>query len=421
MLKYNKLNCMKKLDYFNTKQGKGYLCLIRKLSCLHFFIDQEPKGKNGITNEEKISFQKQIFAQMKSHHRNAYRTPVLLRMSFSSSIHTAPSLHKIVKNYLDLLSDVVSDAEIGRKKLLYRDDKQVKALFATQSFCLGDRPSIYIKAEKFSDFIRDLEIAKEFDLFEEIDEDYFYDKRCLEVLRDLQENKKEIINNKGEEYYLNREQYLIKIVQEYYLEREKLNSFDIISLFSSLFGGKESLFSEYIDKMYLSNRDKLLNTSFFIKKVTPPNSQNSTSLFRINIQEVLEDFKRKNPLMFPLRHPLAVMILYVPPKGQIIDLDNLALSIIPKITEILKPPSSYLNLINNQSGNKEQQLIIEELKKKIPKSCENAIVSYQIFEIPRREQDPENGLVRVIFYNDMYSNNIFNSLENVIRDWMEKD
>ena len=88
---------------------------------------------------------------------------------------------------------------------------------------------------------------------------------------------------------------------------------------------------------------------------------------------------------------MGVIVLYVPPRIQSIDLDNLARYVVPFVNEIVQPPTSFTG-------------------KKV------SIRRYQFIELPRLDSDADSGYVRLIFDNP-FLGNIWSKVENVIEKW----
>src|SRR5947209_8453856 len=106
-------------------------------------IEQEPKSKN-IPLDEAIAFQKAIAGRLDKFGSRAMSGPVFLQLEFSTTSKTPPAIYKLPKNYLDQLEVPRPGSNIDRKHLLYKNDRQVKALIV--KYRLGgvdDKPSIW--------------------------------------------------------------------------------------------------------------------------------------------------------------------------------------------------------------------------------------------------------------------------------------
>jgi len=105
----------------------------------------------------------------------------------------------------------------------------------------------------------------------------------------------------------------------------------------------------------------------------------------------LNELKKRFPILSPLKVPLGVIALYVPPKTQSIDLDNLARYIIPFVNETIQPPVGFVNNTNS-------------------------ITRYQFIELPRFDGDSDTGYVRLIF-DSPFSRSVWDKVDKVIDKW----
>jgi hypothetical protein len=69
--------------------------------------------------------------QMERYHRYPMRGPVALDLHFHAAQRNPPSIHRAVKHTLDLLGPALPGTERPRRRsVLYRDDRQIKFLYA---------------------------------------------------------------------------------------------------------------------------------------------------------------------------------------------------------------------------------------------------------------------------------------------------
>jgi hypothetical protein len=95
---------------------------------------------------------------------------------------------------------------------------------------------------------------------------------------------------------------------------------------------------------------------------------------------------------------MGITILYVPPKfGQKIDLDNLAMRIIPQVCAELKPPATVFRALRNFKPNAVTGIASDRLDalRRVEKI---QVTRYQAFELPRLEKDPPEGNVRLLLH-----------------------
>jgi len=77
---------MRRSEYLESAQGRRHrrsLRLDRHLSIL--VEDIEPLGKKGMPLDDKLSFRQQVIEQMGDLRRKAFKGPILLKMSLSTT------------------------------------------------------------------------------------------------------------------------------------------------------------------------------------------------------------------------------------------------------------------------------------------------------------------------------------------------
>lgn len=433
---------MKILEYFNTQKGQIYLRQKRRWSRLHFLIDQEPKSKSGISTSEKIHFQDEVFKDLNQRKKRAYRSPVIVEIDFHSNQDNPPSIHSLAKNYLDLLEDPIPQSKIKRKKLVYKDDRLIKILIVNYHVgqpSLGSHISITV--DTLSNFINDLELidrikkndfkgdddhfwslSRDFshsntNQFDDYEDDYF--DNPITQLRQLERNRTSNIEVFGRETYEIQRDYLIKEVQKRYLKMSELKIDQLLMLFSTFLNRRESSqFFRLSDSLDVQNRRLLISPPFTLDLAHAPHQKGEKSIFKSNVKRVLSSFKTKYPILFPLRNPIGVTVLYVPPKNHNIDLDNLARYIIPFVNDILMPPSTFLNTIDiSRMKNSDIKKRVLDDMKKIPKIPKYSITNYQFIELPRFHGDPDEGCVRLILGDGLFYDSLWRKIDNIIEKW----
>jgi len=123
-------------------------------------LEQQPQSKK-IKAADAIDFQRAVLERLERASQSAYRGDVFVQMDFFSSSKDPPSIYRLPKNYLDLLGKPRDDSDIDRTRLLYRDDRQVKALIVRYHLReRGAKPGVWVTAEPFRDFLADLDLVE---------------------------------------------------------------------------------------------------------------------------------------------------------------------------------------------------------------------------------------------------------------------
>jgi hypothetical protein len=156
--------------------------------------------------------------------------------------------------------------------------------------------------------------------------------------------------------------------------------------------------------------------NIYLKSI--PLKPGDTAAYKLAIQAILDEFRTKYPILFPLRVQLSVTLFYCPPAVGGIDLDNLARIVIPVINEAFMPPSTFLRSISMDNNNPYLTLIAEDLQrlKKLPKA---SVSNYQIIELPRRSADPKEGFVRLLLEDGYNYDSIWRRIDQYIAEWMK--
>ncbi len=398
---------MNRGDYILTQEGQKNLLLHRRLKRLYCQIKQEPKAKKGIDEEEEKLFQQQIIQTLQDFKKRAYRSPVILEVTFCCNQHNPPAIHTLAKNYLDLLSSPVSGSNIKRKRLLYKDDGLIKILIV--NYNLDSESEIFIKADRLKNFFEDVKLAERiihndfegdrysynsFDVNEIEQENNKSFPDPFEKLENLREDKESYIKLIGFKAYNVMEDFALQNIQKDYLRIGNLRIFGLIALLTpSLKERPQFNISQTIEEIMKEHRNFIISPPFTLDLKHAPIKDGQTKIFKSNVGTTLKKFKLQFHFLFPFRVPLGVIVLYVPPKIQNIDLDNLARYIIPFVNDILQPKMGFVK-------------------------SENSITRYQFVELPRYASDSDTGYVRLIF-DDPFSNNIWDKIDNVIDKWSD--
>lgn len=403
------LRTMNRGDYILTQEGQKNLLYRRRLKRLYFQIKQEPKSKRSINEEEKKYFQQQIVQTLQDFKRSAYRSPVIMEITFYLNQKNPPSIHKLAKNYLDLLQNPVVDSNIKRKKLLCDDDRLIKILIINYTLCSDSPSGISIKIDRLKNFFEDVKLVDRIihNDFEEDDSSYnsfdineieqennndFFDP--YEKLEDLREGKDFFIKNIGRDSYNIMEDFAIQDIQKDYLQIGNLSASGLMPLFAPFLNERmPSDISQAILEITKNHRNMIISPPLALDLRHTPIKNGQTKIFKSNVKTVLKNFTKQFPILSPLKTPLGVIVLYVPPKTQSIDLDNLARYIIPFVNETIRPSIGFVN-------------------------STNSIKRYQFIELPRFDSDSDAGYVRLIFDNP-FLGSVWDKVDNVIDKWAD--
>ncbi len=245
-----------------------------------------------------------------------------------------------------------------------------------------------------------------------------------EQLAELQRDKDFIIENFGFDNFRVQEEFILQDIQKAFLKNSDLNLNDLLMLFGTEINVPKDnhKYVALIGALNQRSRGMAISDPFSLKMPEPPTKEGDTTVFKTEVSRILAAFKERYPLLFPLKVLLSVTVLYIPPEGQpegqIVDLDNLALLIIPYINEIIEPPSTFVNTVNPallKEGEWKNRFLTSFGK--IPKMPRNSVTRYQVIELPRLEEDPTEGCVRIILGDGSYVTSLWGKVDEVIEDW----
>lgn len=422
---------MTRTEYLETKEGQSRERLKRTWKTIYLVIEQEPKGKNS-SNQDKLFFRQEVKRQLKEMKRRSFKGDIILKIDYFTTQNNPPALHTLSKNYLDLLHKSMSEIDTN-KGLLFQDDGQIKILISNYHLDeYGNRePKIRISAYSLGNLYKDIELADRILSNKFEDSNYFRQSKfeddfrleldsnrssdCIDDLRSLEKNKKFYINNFGKQYYYLQKHFYIRQIQEQYLKQNNFGIREIISLFQSNF----SYYKKYANdrsfqNIWDSRRNLIFFSSDFLDFGDAPTQVGEKTIFKKNLQKKLKKFKEKYKILFPLLQPISVIITYLPPKHNIVDLDNLARYIVPFVNEILEPPLTFQLTYDKKYLNGLLKKEVEITQRFPP----NSISSYQLIHIPRQEKDPENGKIDFVIADGLYfTSNIWRTIDNIIDKW----
>lgn len=392
-------------DYILTQEGQQNLLFRRRLKRLYFQIKQEPKSKNSINEEEKKYFQQQVLQTLQDFKRRAYRSSVIMAIDFHCNQNNPPAIHNLAKNYLDLLSIPLQNSNIKRKRLLYSDDSLIKILIVNYTLCPDLPYGISIQIDRLKNFFEDVKLVdriihndfedgsyNSFDIneIEQGNNNGFSDP--YENLKDLRESKDSYVKIIGHKSYSIMEDFAIQDIQKSLLQIGNLSISGLKPLFAPFLNERTpSDISQAILEITKNNRNMIISPPLALDLRHTPIKNGQTNIFKNNVKTVLKNFTKQFPILSPLKTPLGVIVLYVPPKTQSIDLDNLARYIIPFVNETIQPPISFVNRTNS-------------------------VERYQFIELPRFDSDSGTGYVRLIFDNP-FLRSVWDKVDDVIDKW----
>jgi len=364
----------------------------------------EPASKGPAGKRSAPEFQHQVMDQMERYHRYPMRGPVALDLHFHAAQRNPPGIHRAVKHTLDLLGPALPVTERPRRRsVLYRDDRQVKFLYADldQEWSHKDSDGtstgrLFMVARRASDVAADLCMAARLHRDCWDDED---DEESPFWLPDIPEEPEPEWPLDSGSARTRTEQYLadafrfhhVMDVQEAILARTDATlTWALGSYLDDPSGGDPPAeLASILEASRAGTRDLLLSNPLTLPLPGLPRAIGQSADFARMIRASLEGFRVRWPLFRSLLVPVTLTFLVIPPE-QGKDLDNIALTALPIAHEVLRPHISP-HLLSPTYGDEERMSQRDDALARLKSVNARSVRAYQVIELPRSPQDPPEG------------------------------
>lgn len=376
-------------------------------------VNVDPQSKKRLhTAEADSAFHNAVEeALTRQGRRRPFAVPVAVRMHFQVGIdRQEPQIYQLPKHYLDLLQAKRYPNDRS-PKLLLQDDRLVKCLICTYSFAdaARSRPHVSFETTTLKDFVQELLLYDRIVNRDTGEEDtdvggrlsapedpygYAYDpvrdyREALKQRDSLSGNYRVLADMMLPTYQMDAQSRILGVrepqpvqiarIYEPLLKRRGIRG----DVFQPVAGMIRQVFSIGVASADLG---------------APPARPGESDLFKERVRVALAEMRQSDPLWERLLTTMGITILYVPPKfGQKIDLDNLAMRIVPQVCAELKPPATVFHALRNFKPNAVTGVASDRLDalRRVEKI---QVTRYQAFELPRLEKDPPEGNVRLLLH-----------------------
>ncbi len=364
---------------------------------------------------------------------------MFLQLDFFSSAKDPPAIYRLPKNYLDLLGKPRDDSGIDRTRLLYRDDRQVKALIVRYHLRdRGSKPGVWVTAEPFRDFLADLDLVEciSRDDFEDdggwwrhsVADDFregpfhpgeFCGRDGFRELAEFERDRERVLRHMGNDSYESQRQMMRMTAHEEHLrETERLICSGVLHAYQNTPNTKADLHDSVLTRLTFQTRNMTLGAPFTLELHHAPHRTGDNAAFDTALRTALNGFRRRYHYLFPLASTLNVTILMIPPVGGGKDLDNLATLILPALHEIWAPPSNFAHAYNTENIEDERiREYWENARNELPKGLKHSITEYRAFALPRLLDDPEDGFVRLALGGGMRPVRFREEIDEYLEKW----
>jgi len=161
----------------------------------------------------------------------------------------------------------------------------------------------------------------------------------------------------------------------------------------------QGIFEEHLRDAQTMSRRQLLGHPLTLSLPGLPRNSREGKEFEGALRRRMEEFKERRPLFNLLLVPVKVTFLVVPPE-QGKDLDNIALTVLPVVHEVLKPHlEPHLLAPTHPDGPPAWRA---EALRRLRSLNVNSVTAYQVIELPRTSQDPPEGVLRLALGADSH-------------------
>lgn len=378
----------------------------RELRALRMHVDVEPASKGAAGKRSAPEFQRQVMDQMERWGRYPMTGPVALDLHFRAVRRNPPGIHRAAKYTLDILGVALPGCERSRRRsVLYRDDRQVKFLYADldQSWPReisenGRTGSVSIVARRASDVIGDLCMAGRLDHERPGEDD---DSPFLSP--DFPDDPEPDWLTEPGSVLTPLEQYLARAIRfrgVTKLQEAILAGTDasLISALGMYLEGQARAdppgqLAAIFEEPRAAGRKLLLSDPLTLPLPALPRAAGESEDFARLIRARLEEFRTGWPLFRSLLVPVTLTFLVVPPE-QGKDLDNIALTALPIAHEVLRPHIAPHLLGPSYRHGEPEPWRVEALAR-LRSVNARSVQAYQVIELPRSPQDPSEGMLRL--------------------------
>lgn len=368
----------------------------------------EPAGKGPGGRRSAPEFQRQVMDQMERYHRYPMRGPVALDLHFRAAQRNPPIIQRAVKHTLDILGPALPGTERSRRRsVLYRDDRQVKFLYADldQEWWHQDSDGtsaggLFMVARRASDVAADLCMAARLHRDGWDDED---DEESPFWSPDIPEEPEPgwpldpgSTRTLAEQYLADSFRFHHVIdVQEAILARSDASlTWALGSYLDHLSGdGRPAELASILEKSRAASRNVLLSNPLTLPLPGLPRATGQSAGFARMIRASLEEFRVRWPLFRSLLVPVTLTFLVIPPE-QGKDLDNIALTVLPIAHKVLRPHIAP-HLLSPVHGDEERMPWLDDALARLNSVNARSVRAYQVIELPRSPQDPPEGTLRL--------------------------
>lgn len=400
-----------------------------------------PQSKTSADAEQTRLFQEALVqGLLVARRKQAMTGDVAVQLDFAVQPPNPPEVHTLAKHYLDVFQHPAPGLNIQRSRVLLQDDRQVKVLICNYHLAPEFGPGIMVRVAPLSDFVNDLEFVNR------IRHERFDDARSIrwkdewarlrrshedERLDELREQYRDLAKRQtkyeqafGAPAFEAMRESARRDLQECLLELREPRPDQLGALYFPIIGAGHVRKELQAIRVGTSQMLKQLfeTDGMSIDLGAPAVREGQSAEFRAAIASTLSEYRKVEPVMFPLLSTLGVTVLYLPPKdghAQGIDLDNLARRVIPHVHAELRPPSNLAHTIQLEKLSKDLRGMWQSTLEKLKRTPRCHVTRYQVLVLPRFAGDPIDGRVRLVLHSGDGHTGPWDESESLLSDWAD--
>lgn len=413
-------------DFLSSPKGRLLLHRSRRRRRITLDIRGiEPRGKKSMPESDKLAFQREVLRQLKEKSRSAFRGPLMLSVSLSTTHRTPNHAPKVAKNLLDLLGKPLATSRTSRKAILYRDDAHVEGLTVV---CKHGQsaPRIIITAVPFEAFLQDLGLAMYARDCTPSASERRSDRLAAEIemaesalwcFRQLRHQEHAWRTRLGGPRYELDFQYWQTRAQQWLFGRPPIS----VSELGDFYGahGWELDVGRLPVRLSSEQEADLQDDSFRITLPELPQREGTSRDYLRLVDEKLRAFQERFAwVLTPLRIPVGLQVLVKPPPPERArgpnDLDNvLSYYLIRRTVDLLEPPyaASLYDLNEMRAATSIEEIraataVPDPLghclshRSTVPASARIGLTRYEAWRLPRAQGDTTPGFVSMCLVAD---------------------
>lgn len=415
---------MRRLEYIQTlsyRLRRANKEAYRRAFRLHFeapvLLSKGMKLKKRIAETDRI--QNIIYQKLRSENRRSFTGDVAVTMTIYVNQKNAPQIQSIPKFYIDTLFDTRNEGLLMGKKLILKDDRQIKYLFVDYRRSNEGISKVNINIFPFRTLINQVDLVEEcrlksYDSDEWDEDDVYREDEYLYELLDHIRDKDRFISKCGEERYKFEYFQLLRNHQENYYHNLRIKNASLCRRLRKYYIPQEKYTgpsSDDINSILELTEGIIFDHHMQVDFGSMPVRKGQGDKFKALIKQGIDNFVKANRFLMPTLVPISATIIFQPPATNDKDLDNLARVILPPLFNKFGPPTSVMNALQPVEQKIFKKLYeVRDKKENEGKFPMKGFSSYCILSLPSDKANSPLGFVKL----NIHDANTFRDLTSYV-------